>query len=102
MAKSQISPLSDFSSLVPALSKLIEGVGNAPIRLSVSLCDAEEIKEYKDRITELECELERLRANFNRSEYLFRCESLYNARLLDFIREHGLNVPSTLFSPDLD
>lgn len=91
---------SDFSALIPALSKLLEGVGTSPIRLSVSLCDAEEIKEYKDRVEKLVRENAKLREDYNRAEYLFRCETLYNTRLLDFIRDHGLNVPASLFKSD--
>lgn len=97
MAKSRTSSPSDFSSLIPALSKVLEGVGNSPIRLEVALCDADEVKEYKQRVEELEALVEALRADYNRVEFKYRCECTINYRLHDFCREQGVQVPNSLF-----
>lgn len=88
---------SDFSMLVPVLSDLLERAGHSPIRLEVALCDSDELREYKDKCLELEAEIERLKTEYHRTEYLFRCESIVNMRLTDFCREHHLEIPNSLF-----
>lgn len=87
----------DLSSLIPALSKLLEGVGTSPIKLEVALCDADELKAYKERVEELEALVARLKEQYNRTEYLYRCECIYNARLHDLCREQHVKVPKSLF-----
>lgn len=93
MARSQTSKPSDLSSLVPALSKVLERVGNAPIRLEVALCDAEDLAAAKSRILELEAEVERYKQALNRSEYLLGCMTFENGEMMDTLRAHGLPIP---------
>lgn len=93
MARSQTSNPSDLSSLIPALSKALERVGNAPIKLEVALCDAEDLAAAKSRILELEAEVERYKQALNRSEYLLGCMTFENGEMMDTLRAHGLPIP---------
>ena len=90
---------SDISSLIPALSSLIERAGTSPIKLEVALCDSEELKASKDRVEELEALVEGLRADYNRLEFKYRCESLVNMQLTDFCRDNNIKVPPQLLKP---
>lgn len=88
---------SDFSSLLPVLSQLLERAGTSPIQLEVSLCDSKVVKEYQNRVEELEALLAVSKEDFNRLEFKFRCECIINERLTDFCREQKVNVPPELF-----
>lgn len=90
----------DYSSLLPALSKLLDRVGNSPIELSVSLCDSKELAEARSRVEELEALVEKLRADYNALEYKYRCEVLISLKLTDFCREQRVEIPAAIFKYD--
>lgn len=97
MAKSQISEPSNLSVLLPALSSLIERVGSGPIQLSVSLCEAEEVKALREQVASLEAALAAEMASRARTESLFAHESFLNNELLDLCREYKVPVPKKFF-----
>ena len=45
----------------------------------------------------LEGKLSALQAEYNRVEYLYRCECVINERLTDFCRSEGVRPPRYLF-----
>lgn len=93
MAKSQTSGPSDLTSLLPALSKLIEKAGSGPIQLSVSLCDDKVVSDLREKIASLEVSLEREIAIRNRAERLYGEQVFLNGELLDLCREHNVPLP---------
>lgn len=48
----------EFSSLVPALSKVLDRVGEGRLELSVSVCDTVKVQVLKNRVRLLESELD--------------------------------------------
>lgn len=83
--------------LAPALLKVLERVGEGGLKLSVSVRDDEEVKALRDKVAELEALTEGLRAEYNRLEFQFRCETLINAQITDFCRVEGVKLPRRLF-----
>ena len=83
--------------MVSALSRLADRVGEGPVSLSVSLTDSNEVLSLRARIESLEKELDALRASYNHTEFLYRCEVVVNTELLDLCREHR-GAPAINFS----
>lgn len=79
----------------------ILGQGSAPLKLEVSVTPSDEVQRLRTRVHELETELNALQSSYNRVEYLYRCEVLVNAQLLDHCKDRGLRVPKRLYQrPD--
>lgn len=97
MEKSAISSRPKFTSLVPALSKVLDRVGEGRLELSVSVCDTVEVQVLKNRVRLLESELEVEKAIRIRAENLFADESYLNNLLIDLCREQGVEVPKYMF-----
>lgn len=87
----------EIGALALALSRLLDRVGEGPLNLAVSVCDAQEVQELKQRVAELQDELERTKVRLNRAEYLHRCEVIINAELCDICRQHGIKVRPSMF-----
>lgn len=79
---------------------LLAGAGETPIRLEVSLTPSERVQELEEQVIALTSDLASLRRQFDRAEYLYRCEVMINTQLLDFCREHGIHPPKRLFRVD--
>ena len=92
MDVSQTLSRSEFTSLVPALSKVLER-----LELSVSVCDTVEVQVLKNRVRLLESELEAEKAIRIKAENLFADESYLNNLLIDLCREQGVEVPKYMF-----
>lgn len=107
MARSQPSPLSiDLSSLssliLPALGGLLSRVGEStPLELKVSLEPSERVQQLEKQVAALQVELDELRKQHNRTEYLYSCEVVVNDRLVDWCRSQGLNPPKHMLHPEL-
>lgn len=76
---------------------LIEKAGSGPIQLSVSLCEAEEVKSLREQVASLEASLASEKALRLRVEGLFADESFLNNELIDLCREHSVPVPRKFF-----
>lgn len=88
-----------YSELSLALSQLIGRVGDGlPINLAVSVCDAQEVTDLKQQVSDLTAELARREEQLNRTEYLYRCEVLVNAELCDLCKRHGVKVRPSMFN----
>lgn len=97
MDELQTSSRSEFGSLIPSLTKVLERVGEGRLELSVSVCDTVEVQVLKNRVRVLESELEAEKAIRIRAENLFADESYLNNLLIDLCREHGVQVPQYMF-----
>lgn len=84
--------------LAPALLKVLDRAGEGGLKLSVSVRDDEEVKAaLRDKVAELEALTEGLRAEYDRLEFQYRCETLINAQITDFCRAEGVKLPRRLF-----
>lgn len=72
------------------------GWGPLPLRLEVSLTPSDEVQQLRQQLSDISLRLAELESQFNRTEYLYRCETIINLRLQDYCREHGLKVPRHL------
>lgn len=90
--------LSQGSQLVLPLM----GWGPLPLKLEVSLTPSDEVQQLRQQVSDITSRLSELEAQFNRTEYLYRCETIINLRLQDFCREHGLKVPRHLLGRPFD
>lgn len=76
---------------------LIERVGSGPLELSVSLCEADEVRLLREQVSSLEAAVASERALRVRAENLFASESYLNNALIDLCRENGVAVPRKFF-----
>lgn len=73
-----------------------------PLRVDVSLTPSDEVQQLRQQVSDITLRLSELETQFNRTEYLYRCETIINLRLQDFCREHGLKVPRQLLGRPFD
>lgn len=64
-----------------------------PIRLEISLTESDLVKELRRQTSDMRVQLEELQARVNRAEYRYRCASVLNMRLTDWLREQRIRVP---------
>lgn len=78
------------------LSLSLIGAGESPIKIEVDvkLWPADEVEALRAELAELRAMLSTEREANRRLEYLYRCESLINAQLVDLLREHGVSLPA--------
>lgn len=84
--------------LVSALIQMLDRVGQEPLNLAVSVCDAQEVQELKQQVEKLQDELKQMKVRFNRVEYLYRCEVTVNSELCDLCRQHGIRIRPSMFN----
>lgn len=95
MAESPASPRSAESDLLASLLALLSQRGGIP--LNVTITPSERVQELQAHVEALEGKLSTLQAEYNRVEYLYRCECVINERLTDFCRSEGVRPPRYLF-----
>lgn len=67
-----------------------EGSGMEPIEIHVRLSPDDEVLALRARVAELEAQAEAARAERDRLEYKYRCESLINTELIDLCKREGV------------
>lgn len=82
--------------LVSILSKLDAKLDSSFLSLRIYLSDAEEIESLKIQLDEATHQLDRLRTEYNRLEYLYQCEYVLMTRFLDWCKMEGIKVPTDL------
>lgn len=87
----------DLSSLLPALSALLDRVGERGVNVNVALCDAQEVLDLKVRVAELESANADLLTRCNAAEFRSRCDAIVCMRVIDFARDNGLKIPRKLY-----
>lgn len=68
------------------------GEGMPPLKVEVSLTPSDEVVKLREEVSQLQIMLDGLRSDYNRLEYLYRCESIINQRLIDRCRELKVDV----------
>lgn len=92
--------LVDSPFLAP-LSVTLFGQGGNPFKVDVTVTVSDEVQALRSQLADVQAKLEDMTARFHRVEYLYRCETLINARLVDVCSQHGYKVPKSLFQrPD--
>ena len=66
-----------------------------PIEIHVRLSPDDEVLALRARVAELEAQAEAARAERDRLEYKYRCESLINTELIDLCKREGVPVSYT-------
>lgn len=85
---------------VEKLSSLLSDVlsaGKGAIPLSISLKEDEEVQRLRQEVSELQEQLKASQAELDRAQYLFRCESVINNKLVDLLRENGIALDAGFF-----
>lgn len=82
------------SIFVPLSS--LTGERGTPLKLEVTVTPSDEVYQLRARVQELETALEDLRKEYNRVEYLYRCECIISMRLGDRCRENKINIRDIL------
>lgn len=80
--------------LVALLSLLVEG---KPFPVHVRISPDDEVLSLRQRVQELTDGLESLKRDYHRVEYLYRCETTLNLRLIDMCRANGIKLPRSFF-----
>lgn len=78
------------------LSVILSRQGD-PFKLDVTLTTSDEVLALRQQASELASQVQELRAQLNRAEYLYRCETVINTRLVDLCRSQGVAVPKQLY-----
>ena len=94
-----MTPSSDalLASLAALLAGVVEGI---PINLNVSLTPSERVQALEEQVKALTSALSTLQRDYNRVEYLYRCECIINQRLQDYCQSNGVPVPRNLYRVD--
>lgn len=71
---------------------LMVGEGGIPLKLEVVVTTSDEVLSLRARVAESEATIDGLRSEYNRLEYLYRCESIINQKLIDRCREMKVDV----------
>lgn len=80
---------------------LIQDQGGVPLKLDITVTPSDEVQALRSQVHALQQELNDLQAQYNRVEYLYRCEVLISHQLADLCKEHGVKVPHRLYErPD--
>lgn len=101
MVKSPLSSSHDAvspSDLLSLLAGLYDRLAGEGININLSVNPSDELVLLREQVKQLNAEVARLTSERNRSEYLFRCETLLNQRIQDYCREHNLRIPKQLFT----
>lgn len=88
-----MSPMEQLSSL---LSDVLSA-GKGAIPLSISLKEDEEVQRLRQEVSDLQAKLNGTQAELDRAQYLYRCESVLNNKLVDLLRENGIALGSEFF-----
>lgn len=88
--------MSTSDQLSSLLNSLLS-TGKGAIPLSISLKEDEEVQRLKSEIEVLEERCAVLAKDKDRAEYLYRCESVLNNKLVDTIRENGIELSPEFF-----
>lgn len=67
------------------------------LRLHVVLTASDEVQQLRARVAALEAEVQLLRSERDRIEFLYRCETLINLQFQDLCREHKVRIPPRFF-----
>lgn len=88
-----MTPLEKLSSL---LSDLL-AAGKGAIPLSISLKEDEEVQRLREEISVLQARNSTLQSELDRAQYLYRCESILNNKLVDTLRSNGIQLGAEYF-----
>lgn len=85
----------------PLAPQLLTALGGLPLKVDVTVTPSDEVQALRKQVSDLTLQLSDLQAKYNRVEFLYRCETLVNARLVDMCHDKGIKVPPSLYSrPD--
>lgn len=91
----KLTPSSPCELPVP-LPVYFTGQGES-LKLDITLTTSDEVLALRQHVSELTSQLQDVRAQLNRAEYLYRCETVINTRLVDLCRSQGVVVPKQLY-----
>lgn len=69
------------------------------LRLDVHLQDDRIVQQLRQENADLKARLRLLQEQFDRAEFLLRCEYTVNQQLTDYCAEHDFQFPKRLFQP---
>lgn len=72
------------------------GQGQLP-KLEIILTTSDEVLSLRRQLADALAQIDDLRAQLNRTEYLYRCETIINSRLVDLCRAEHVSVPKSLY-----
>lgn len=85
------------SDQISSLLNSLLSAGKGSIPLSISLKEDEEVQMLRQQVSALEEQLNAKQVELDRTEYLFKCESILNNKLVDLIRDNGISLGSDFF-----
>lgn len=88
---------SDDAFLSAPLLVSLSGQGGLPLKLDITLTASDEVMQLRQQVSDLASQVETLQAQLHRAEYLFRCETIINQKLVDHCKAHRVPVPKALF-----
>lgn len=86
-----------LESAITGTGRWISLFRRRPIELSVRLSPSDEVMQLRADVAYLEERLDQLRQEYNRTEFLYRCEVMINTQLVDLCREHGIRLHPAMF-----
>lgn len=95
-------PFAEAFPFAPQPAYPFVGWGAIPLKLDVRLTASDEVQDLRRQLSELASQVQQLKDQVNRLEYLYRCETIINLQLTDYCRAQGVKVPRHLLQRPYD
>lgn len=82
--------------LSSALQSISSGLGGAPLNVAVTLTPSDEVCQLRDKVAQLQRQLDASQIEYNRVQYRYMCEVHLNLQLQDLMRQAGVSFPRRL------
>lgn len=66
------------------------------LKLEVVFTPSDEVVSLREQVKQLEGERDNLQREYNRVEFMYRCECVVNLELQDLLKEHGISYRKVL------
>lgn len=81
----------------PLAPQALPSLGGIPLKVEVILTTSDEVQALRQQVSDLTLQLAQLQERYNRTEYLYRCETLINLHIVDYCKACGVPIPKRLF-----
>lgn len=86
---------SDLPALISALIRLADRIGEG---INVTVTSADLVQDLREEVVDLRRQLDGLRRDYQRTEYLYRCSLLHELQLWDIVHDQDIDLPQRLRS----
>lgn len=67
-----------------------------PVKLEITMTESELVKELRTQTADYRAQIQQLEERCRRAEYEFKCASVLNLRIYDWLRANKIKVPKEI------